>query len=47
MFKYACLNNISEKGLQTFTSEYERTEDLSKAQGILVRSAAMHEMEFS
>ena len=47
MFKYACLNNISEKGLQTFTSEYERTEDLSKAQGILVRSAAMHDMEFS
>ena len=47
MFKYACLNNISEKGLKTFTPEYERTEDLAQAQGILVRSAAMHDMEFS
>ena len=47
MFKYACLNNISEKGLENFTPAYERTEDLSKAQGILVRSASMHDMEFS
>ena len=47
MFKYACLNNISEKGLKTFTPEYERTEDLAQAQGILVRSAAMHDMDFS
>ena len=47
MFKYACLNNISEKGLKTFTPEFERTEDIAQAQGILVRSAAMHDMEFS
>ena len=47
MFKYACLNNISEKGLDNFTAEYERTEDLHEAQGILVRSASMHDMEFS
>ena len=47
MFKYACLNNISEKGLTNFTPAYEQTEDLSEAQGILVRSAAMHDMAFS
>ena len=47
MFKYACLNNISEKGLENFTPAYEMTEDLQKAQGILVRSASMHDMEFS
>ena len=47
MFKYACLNNISEKGLENFTPAYEKTEDLSAAQGILVRSAAMHDMAFS
>ena len=47
MFKYACLNNISEKGLDNFTAGYERTEDLHEAQGIRVRSASMRDMEFS
>ena len=47
MYKYACLNNISEKGLKKFTDRYEKTEDLNEANGILVRSASMHGMEFS
>lgn len=47
MFKYACLNNISEKGLEKFSPSYEKSEDLSQVQGILVRSAGMHDMEFS
>ena len=47
MFKYACLNNISEKGLENFTPSYEKTDDLAAAQGILLRSAAMHDMSFS
>ena len=47
MFKYACLNNISEKGLENFTPAYEKTEEVNAAQGILVRSAAMHDMAFS
>ncbi len=47
MFKYACLNNISEKGLEKFTDQYQLTEDLQEANGILVRSASMHGMEFS
>ena len=47
MFKYACLNNISEKGLKKFSDKYQLTEDLQGANGILVRSASMHGMEFS
>ena len=47
MFKYACLNNISEKGLEKFTPDYERSDDPAQAQGLLVRSASMHDMEFS
>ena len=47
MFKYACLNNISERGLEKFTPDYERCDDPAQAQGLLVRSASMHEMAFS
>ena len=42
-----CLNNISHFGTDLLTSEYELTEDMNQACGILVRSAAMHDMEFS
>lgn len=47
MFKYNCMNPISSVGLDLFTQEYEKTEDVSEAEAILVRSAVMHEMEFS
>ena len=47
MFKYACLNNISQKGLDKFSDGYRLTEDLREADGILVRSASMHDMELS
>jgi len=47
MYKYACLNNISQKGLDKFSDIYEVTEDLQEANGILVRSASMHGMDFS
>lgn len=47
MFKYACLNNISRKGLEKFPASYEQTDQIEEAQGILVRSAKMHDMEFS
>ena len=47
MFKYHCLNPIANVGLQNFTDNYKRTEDVNEAQGILVRSASMHEMELS
>ncbi|MBP3868225.1 MAG: phosphoglycerate dehydrogenase [Solobacterium sp.] len=47
MPKYACLNNIAEVGLKRFHAGFEPAEDLNEAEGILVRSAKMHDMEFS
>ena len=46
-YKFACLNNISPIGLKNFTNRYEQVSDVEEANGILVRSASMHEMEFS
>lgn len=45
MRKYYCLNQIAKEGLECFSEEYGRTEDICEADGILVRSASMHEME--
>lgn len=47
MFKYNCLNPIAEVGLNNFDANYEKIEDVNEAEGILVRSAVMHDMEFS
>ena len=46
-YKFACLNSISPIGLKNFTNRYEQVGELSEANGILVRSASMHDMEFS
>jgi D-3-phosphoglycerate dehydrogenase len=45
MFKYHCLNPIAGVGLEKFSDQYVQTEDIGEADGILVRSAAMHDME--
>ena len=45
MFKYHCLNPIAEVGLEKFSDQYVKTESIEEADGILVRSAAMHDME--
>lgn len=45
MFKYHCLNPISKVGTDKFTNNYVKTETIEEADGILVRSAAMHDME--
>ena len=45
MFKYTCLNPIAGVGLERFTADYEKTDDINDAEGVLVRSASMHEME--
>ncbi len=45
MYKYHCLNPIAQVGLNLFDSDFEKTTDITEAQGILVRSASMHEME--
>ncbi|MBR5761958.1 D-3-phosphoglycerate dehydrogenase [Lachnospiraceae bacterium YSD2013] len=47
MFKYACLNPIANVGLKNFDENYTKTDDVNDAEGILVRSAVMHEMDFS
>ncbi len=47
MAKYKCLNPIAMVGLKLFNDTYEKTEETNEADAILVRSAAMHDMEFS
>ncbi len=46
MYKVNCLNKISAKGTDLFTSAYTLTENFEEADLALVRSAAMHEMTF-
>ena len=40
-----CLNAISHVGTDSFLPHYELTDDIEEADGILVRSADMHEMQ--
>ncbi len=47
MYQIAALNKISKVGLAELTEDYTITEEIAEANGILVRSADMHEMEFS
>lgn len=45
MYNYACLNPIAEVGLNLFSEDYKKVEDIANADAALVRSAVMHEME--
>ena len=45
MYKINCLNPITDVGLKNFSEKYEITADVKEADGILVRSASMHDME--
>lgn len=45
MVKYNCLNPIAAVGLSLFTDTYQKTEKLEEAEAVLVRSAAMHDLE--
>ena len=47
MYKYKCMNPIAKIGLNNFTNEYQTVDNVDDAEGILVRSANMLEMEFS
>lgn len=47
MFKVHCLNKISKVGTSCLSDNYITTETIEAADAILVRSAGMHEMEFS
>ncbi len=45
MYRYKCLNQISEVGLKRFSAEYQQTQELGEADAVLVRSAKMHDVE--
>ncbi|MBQ9513132.1 MAG: 3-phosphoglycerate dehydrogenase [Lachnospiraceae bacterium] len=46
-YTYKCLNPIAKIGLKKFGKDFEQVDNVDKADAILVRSAVMHEMEFS
>ena len=45
MFNYTCLNPIAGVGLDLFSEDYKKVDDLAGADAALVRSAAMHDLE--
>lgn len=47
MYYYHCLNNIAQFGLNHFTNDYIATDDVNDADALLVRSAKLHDMDFS
>lgn len=47
MVKYNCLNPIAGIGLDLFTDQYAKTDAFDEAEAVLVRSAAMHDLELS
>ena len=44
MYKVHYLNKISPKGTELWTEDYQTTDKIDEAEGILVRSASMHDM---
>lgn len=47
MTKINCLNPIAQIGLNNLPADYTITDDFAAAEGVLVRSAKMHDMELS
>ena len=45
MYNYTCLNPIAGVGLNLFSDDYSKVEDIKDADASLVRSAAMHDLE--
>lgn len=45
MYKYNCLNPIAAIGLDLFPTNYTKTDSMEDADVVLVRSAAMHDLE--
>ena len=46
MYQYKCMNQIAKFGLDHFTRDYAEVEEIEEADALLVRSAALHDMEF-
>lgn len=47
MIKVNCLNPIAACGMDLLDDKYEKTENFAEAEAVLVRSAAMHDLELS
>ena len=47
MYKVKLMNKISSVGLDYFNEDYEYGETLENEDAILLRSASLHEYEFS
>ena len=45
MFQINCLNPISKVGLDRLTADYKVIDNMNDAEGVLVRSASMHELD--
>ena len=45
MFSYHCLNPIAEVGLDLFSTDYKKVDNLEAADAVLVRSASMHDLD--
>lgn len=45
MFSYHCLNPIAEVGLDLFSTDYKKVDNLENAEAVLVRSASMHDLD--
>lgn len=47
MYKVNCLNPIAKVGMEVFNDAYETVEGFADADVVMVRSAAMHDLDFS
>ena len=45
MYKFTCLNPIADVGLNLFSDDYVKVDDIKEADAALVRSASVHDME--
>ena len=45
MFQYTCLNPIADVGLNLFSADYAKVDDIKEADAALVRSASVHDMD--
>ena len=45
MFQYTCLNPIANVGLNLFSADYAKVDDIKDADAALVRSASVHDMD--
>ena len=45
MYNYTCLNPIAGVGLNLFSEDYKKVDELAGADAALVRSEGMHDMD--